>query len=129
MQEWTLEAKNGGNIQLTFVSFDLLESCEYEDTFPYNYVCTCVDDYVEVFYGSYSEKFCGDKLPRTITSCGSSMVIKFHSDSSVTGAGFRAEWEELSTSTPCPNSIVSHEDYPNSNYPNNTDEVTIFILL
>ena len=121
MQEWRLTSENGGNIQLTFVSFDLEDqpSCAY--------------DWVEVLYGVYSEKLCGgengDYLPGPFTSCGSSMVIKFHSDGGVTAAGFRAEWEELSTSTPCPNSIVSHEDYPNSNYPNNTDEVTIFILL
>ena len=116
LQEWTLEAQNGGNIQLTFVSFDV----EYHPS--------CAYDYVEVMYGDYSEKFCGgengDYLPGPFTSCGSSMVIKFHSDSSVTGAGFRAEWEELTTTTPC----SSNRDYPNSDTPDNLDQVEPSVL-
>ena len=106
MQEWTLQSENGGNIQLTFVSFDL------------EYHSSCSYDYVEVLYGDYSEKFCGGE--NGAFCGGSSMVIKFHSDGSRTGAGFRAEWEELAT--PCP--IVSHAYYPNSNYPDNVDQVT-----
>ena len=102
LQEWTLTSENGGNIQLTFLSFDLEECSDYDDYYyEYTDECTCVYDYVEVSYGSYSEKFCGDTVPEVITSCGSSMVIKFHSDGATTGAGFRAEWEELATATPC----------------------------
>ena len=129
---WTLTSENGGNIQLTFVSFELeLEECnsEYyyidEDTYGYKDECTC-DDYVEVSYGSYKKKFCGNKVPETIISCGSSsMVIKFHSDSHTTGAGFRAEWEELPTTPICnaANCLTYPDDYPCS-YPNNADEVT-----
>ena len=93
LQEWRLTSENGGNIQLTFVSFNV----EFDSS--------CSYDYVEVLYGDYSERFCGgengDYLPGPFTSCGSSMVVKFHSDGSRTGAGFRAVWEELSTSTPC----------------------------
>ena len=94
LQEWTLTSQNGGSIQLTFVSLNV----EYHPS--------CRYDYVEVIYRDYSERFCGgsggSNLPGPFTSCdSSSMVIKFHSDSSATGAGFRAEWEELSTSTPC----------------------------
>ena len=132
------------------MSFDLeYEKCvEDYDYYTYEYsdVCTCYD-YVEVFYGSYSEKFCGDIVPETITSCGSgssSMVIKFHSDSKSTGAGFKAVWEELTTcpttttttttTTPSPcvpstcdavNCLTYPTDnYPCSNYPDNADEVT-----
>ena len=107
LQEWTLTSENGGNIQLTFVSFDV----EYESS--------CGYDYVEVMYGDYSERFCGGE--NGAFCGGSSITIKFHSDGGVAGAGFRAEWEELSTSTPCP--IVSHAYYPNSNYPDNVDQV------
>ena len=92
------------------------------------YESSCNYDYVEVVYGEYSEKFCGgengDYLPGPFTSCGSSMVVKFHSDNIVTGIGFRAVWEELTTTTPCLPSIVSHEGYPYINYPNNVDEVS-----
>merc|ERR1712241_1261840 len=86
--------------------------------------CTC-DDYVEVSYGSYSEKFCGDTVPEVITSCGSSMVIKFHSDEFTTRPGFRAEWEEIPTSTPPCNAdscLTSHAGHPCINYPDNADE-------
>ena len=101
---------------LTFESFDV----EYDSN--------CGSDWVEVAYGEFSERLCGgengDYLPGPFTSCGSSMVVKFRSDNIVTGTGFRAVWEELTTSTSCPNSIMSHEDYPNSNYPNNIEKVT-----
>ena len=148
LQVWTLTSENGGNIQLTFVSFDLEECSDYDySTYEYTDECTCQFDYVEVSYGSYSEKFCGDIVPETITSCGSgssSMVIKFHSDSDTTGAGFKAVWEELST---CPTSTTTTttttpspcvpstcdavncltyptDNYPCSSYPDNADEVT-----
>ena len=128
LQVWTLTSENGGNIQLKFGSFDLEEcNSEYyyidEYTYEYKDECTC-DDYVEVSYGSYSERFCGDIVPEAITSCGSSMVIKFHSDGALTGAGFRAEWEELPTSCNADSCLTSHADYPCSNYPDNTDKVT-----
>ena len=121
LQEWTLQSENGGNIQLTFVSFDV------------EYHSSCAYDYIEVMYGDYSERFCGgengDYLPGPFTSCGSSMVIKFHSDSSATRTGFRADWEKISTATPCSTiRILSHADYPNSNYPDNLDQVEALIL-
>ena len=99
-QVWTLEAENGGSIQLTFESFDLeKEECDYDyeynySTYEYTEECTC-PDYVEVSHGSYSEQFCGDMVPEPITSSGSSMVIKFYSDSGETGTGFRAVWIEV----------------------------------
>ena len=126
LQAWTLTSENGGNIQLAFESLHL-EECDYEYndyTYEYSDECTCYD-YVEVSYGSHSDKFCGDRVPEAIISCGSSsMVIKFHSGSDITRAGFRAVWEEVSTSTPCPTRIESHNDYPNTNYPTNVDKVT-----
>ena len=97
-QVWTLEAENGGSIQLTFESFDLeKEECDYDydySTYEYTEECTC-PDYVEVSYGSYSEQFCGDMVPEPITSSGSSMVIKFHSDSLINAPGFHAVWTEV----------------------------------
>ena len=114
MQEWTLTSENGGNILLTFVSFDIRYGYYCFD--GYDDDCYCDSDYVEVSYGSYSEKFCGDTVPEIITSCGSSVVVKFHSDGWSTKAGFRAEWEELATTTPC----STNRDYPNSD---NVDQV------
>ena len=131
LQAWTLTSENGGNIQLAFESLHL-EECDYEYndyTYEYSDECTCVYDYVEVSYGSHSEKLCGDIVPETITSCGGrSMVIKFHSNSRTTGAGFRAAWEELpriTTTCDAANCLTFPADkYPCSNYPNRADEVT-----
>ena len=122
---WTLTSENGGNILLTFQSFDVqCQSC-------------CGNDYMEVLYGHYSERLCGgengDYLPGPFTSCGSSITLKFHSDNLETRPGFRAEWEELATSTPCcvpstcdaANCLTYPADnYPCSNYPDNTNKVT-----
>ena len=103
---------------LTFESFDV----EYDSN--------CRSDWVEVAYGEFSERLCGgengDYLPGPFTSCeGSSMVVKFHSNWGITGTGFRAVWEELTTATPCPagGSIQSHADVWNIDYPNNVDQV------
>ena len=86
-------------------------------------------------YDDYSEKFCGDTVPEAITSSGSSMVVKFHSDGSRTGAGFRAVWEEITITTlpPCVPSTCdaascltypNTDNYPCSQYSNNDDEVS-----
>ena len=149
LQEWTLSPENGGNIQLTFISFDL-QKCDndnyeeeeysgYYDEEEYSgyyyqnpYECTNCLDYVEVSYGSNSEKLCGDIVPETITSCGGrSMVIKFHSNSRTTGTGFRAAWEELpriTTTCDAANCLTYPADNPCSNYPDNADEVTNTII-
>ena len=79
-EEWTLEAPEEHIIQLTFESFDI----EYSSSCPY--------DWVEVSYGSYSEKFCGSSIPGPFNSTGPTMTVKMHTDSSVTGTGFRAVW-------------------------------------
>ena len=85
LQEWTLAPENGGNIELTFIFvFDVEEdkNCSY--------------DYVEVSHGNYSERFCGGSLRGSvITSSGTSIVVTFHTDSSVTGLGFQAKWREV----------------------------------
>ena len=94
---WTLESKNGGKIQLTFESFNLQACSNYDSsTFEYLDECSC-PDYVEVSYGSYSERFCNYIVPDTLslTSSGSSMVIKFHSDSLINAPGFHAVWTEV----------------------------------
>ena len=83
-QNWPLRAQGaGGKIRLIFTSFDV----EAERN--------CGYDYVEVSFGSFSRKYCGDSLPEPITSTGSTMSVKFHSDQSVTKSGFRAVWTEV----------------------------------
>ena len=89
------------------------------------YLFLC-NDFVEVTYEDFSETFCGDTVPEAITSSGSSMVVKFHSDGSKAGAGFRAVWEELPPCGSCEtaNCLTYPADYPCSQYPNNIDKVT-----
>ena len=82
---WTLEPPEGHIIQLTFESFDINDHSQ------------CRDDFVEVSYGSYREKFCGSSIPGPFTSTGPTMTVKIHTDGSVTGTGFRAVWTSEST--------------------------------
>ena len=89
-----MEVPNG--FELTFKSFDIEahSSCDY--------------DWVEVSYGSYSQKFCGpnsngeyyngngdnlgSSIPGPFTSTGLTMTVKMHTDGSVNWTGFRAVW-------------------------------------
>ena len=82
IQEWQLEVPNG--FELTFKSFDIEahSSCDY--------------DWVEVSYGSYSEKFCGTSIPGPFTSTGPTMTVRMHTDGYGTRTGFRALWGDSS---------------------------------
>ena len=56
---------------------------------------SCSYDWVEVSYGSYSEKFCGSTIPEPFTSTGQTMTVRFQTDGSVVGLGFSAVWREV----------------------------------
>ena len=75
----------GTQLKLTFESFSL-EVDYYDD---------CSYDYVEVSFDGYSEKFCGDSIPPSITSSGNSMTVKFVSDIDYDYDGFNAVWESV----------------------------------
>ena len=57
----------------------------------------CIYDYIEISYEGFSWKYCGDgsNIQKPFISSGSTMTIKFHSDSDVSGTGFFAKWEEI----------------------------------
>ena len=83
-QVWQLEAPTDGlHILLTFETFEL------ED--PSSIRGSCYD-YVEISYDSYNRRYCGSSIPEPITSTGSSMKVKFHTDASHAFTGFRATW-------------------------------------
>ena len=85
-QEWQLEASSSdGRIQLTIINLDL-EAHESG---------ACVYDYLEIFFNSFSWKYCGDKIPPPFISSGTSMRVKFHSDNIGAKTGFLFKWEEL----------------------------------
>ena len=52
-------------------------------------------DYLEISYGSFSWKYCGDKVPPPLISSGTSMRVKFHSDNIGAKTGFLFKWEKL----------------------------------
>ena len=72
-------------IQLSFSSFDV------------EYHSRCGYDWVEVSYGSYSEKFCGRSNPGPVTSTGPTMTVRMHTDGSATRSGFMAVWTTTRT--------------------------------
>ena len=85
---WTLQPPEGHIIQLTFESFDIEGSnrCDY--------------DWVEVSYGSYTEKFCGTSIPGPFTSTGPTMTVRMHTTRTgyeTTRTGFRAVWGDSSS--------------------------------
>ena len=84
-QLWSLSVEPGTQLKLTFESFSL-EVDYYDD---------CSYDYVEVSFDGYSEKFCGDSIPPSITSSGNSMTVKFFSDDYYYDDGFSADWESV----------------------------------
>ena len=85
MQEWQLEVPNGGYVQLVFESFFI----EWASS------TGCDFDWVEVSYGSYSERFIGKSIPGPFTSTGQTMTVKMHTEYNV-ASGFRAVWGDSS---------------------------------
>ncbi|TRY89102.1 hypothetical protein DNTS_004573 [Danionella cerebrum] len=85
---WTITSSPGNGLELSFIMFQLQQSSD------------CSNDYLEVRKGHSTGdlvgRFCGDSLPSNYTSItGHILWIKFVSDSSVSGAGFRAVFSHL----------------------------------
>ena len=97
MQEWQLRSPNG-YIQLVFISFNVEEGQNTLVNGQWTRTCNdTVGDWVEVSYGSFSEKFCGTSIPGPFTSTGPTMTVRMHSDGNMkTGRGFRAVWLDTS---------------------------------
>uniref|UniRef100_A0A671NKB8 CUB domain-containing protein n=1 Tax=Sinocyclocheilus anshuiensis TaxID=1608454 RepID=A0A671NKB8_9TELE len=88
---WTITSSPGNRLQLSFIMFQLQQSSD------------CSNDYLEVreghSTGTLDGRFCGDSLPSNYTSImGHILWIQFVSDSSVSGAGFRAVFSHCSQS-------------------------------
>ena len=101
MQEWQLQVPNG-YIQLVFTSIDIEADS------------SCRWDWVEVSYGSYSEKFCGSSTPGPFTSTGPTITVRMHTNGEVTRTGFSAVW----TGTSSVGGTIMSQNHP-SNYNNN----------
>lgn len=82
---WTIQMPVGARITLNWQNIDI----EAQDT--------CNYDYVQLRNGNSSTsplvgKYCGKAPPATFTSTGNSLYIKFVSDTSSTGNGFRLSY-------------------------------------
>ena len=81
-----LEADTGYKVHLTFEAFDIEDHRR------------CSWDWVEVSYGSFSQKYCGSSIPGPFVS-ESAITVKVHTDGSVTESGFSATWTTTTTTT------------------------------
>ena len=80
---WQLEAPADGlQILLTFETFHL-------ETPHTNGSCY---DFVEISDETSSQRYCGASIPDPLVSTGTSLNVKFHTDSFIAGTGFRATW-------------------------------------
>ncbi|KAL3278791.1 hypothetical protein HHI36_016314 [Cryptolaemus montrouzieri] len=86
--DWTIEAQEGFNVQLTFLTFELENeiNCEY--------------DHVEIFNGPDSSgqsygKYCGTNKPAVIFSTHEGLLLRFRSDHSMVAKGFSVVYEAV----------------------------------
>ncbi|KAF7655501.1 hypothetical protein LDENG_00055110 [Lucifuga dentata] len=87
LYQWRIKVPDGERVRLTFTSFELVPE-----------VC---GDFVQVFDGDKAGsaslgKFCGNKIPKPVESSGSSMVVRFKTDNSLTSKGFSATYTKSS---------------------------------
>uniref|UniRef100_A0A336L7R2 Metalloendopeptidase n=1 Tax=Culicoides sonorensis TaxID=179676 RepID=A0A336L7R2_CULSO len=126
--EWTIEADNNRNVQLTFLTFEVEEekACSY--------------DYVEI-YGSFDEssgplqgRYCGVNNPPEIISTHEALLVRFKSDDTMGFKGFSAsyvavdpfdEFDEMNSDsaevTPFPGSL-HHIRYAHGEFDEDEDE-------
>lgn len=88
---WTIEARGGYNVKLSFLTFDIEDEkdCEY--------------DYVEIFSGMDSSglsygKSCGTKKPFDIISTHEALLVRFKTDDTLVGKGFSLVYEAVEAS-------------------------------
>ncbi|XP_038652379.1 cubilin [Scyliorhinus canicula] len=81
---WNIQATAGNTINYTFTAFSLnFKSCQ--------------SDWLKLYDGPSAQSrlidtFCGNTLPPSGRSSGSSLYVTFHSDSSFSGNGFQMLW-------------------------------------
>ncbi|XP_067869413.1 cubilin isoform X2 [Heterodontus francisci] len=109
---WTIQATAGNTINYTFTAFSL-NSCHLV--------------WLKLYDGPSAQSqlidtFCGNTLPPSGRSSGSSLHVAFHSDTSFSGNGFQMRWFQNGCGGELlgPNGGFSSPGYPNS-YPHNRE--------
>uniref|UniRef100_A0A3P8SX64 Cubilin n=1 Tax=Amphiprion percula TaxID=161767 RepID=A0A3P8SX64_AMPPE len=111
---WTITSSPGNRVQLSFIVFHLQGDSG------------CQNDYLEIREGTSTGplvgRFCGDSLPSNYTSVvGHILWVKFVSDASTSGAGFRATFSHLyGIDVVGESGQIASPLYPRT-YPNNAD--------
>uniref|UniRef100_A0A3B5L191 Cubilin n=1 Tax=Xiphophorus couchianus TaxID=32473 RepID=A0A3B5L191_9TELE len=114
---WVITVPNGEAVQIDF-----------EEDFYIEPTASCSFDYLELRDGSslnsdLISRLCGNTRPSTQHSKGSSMLLRFRTDSSVTHRGFKAKYSIAS----CGGTYIGQTGeihspgFPGSNYPENSN--------
>lgn len=82
--QWTIEAKPGQSVRITFLEFSLQDGDQCEA----DYVEISENEYDGIFYG----RFCGKALPPDIVSTKEVIVIQLVTDEDMTMDGFLIEY-------------------------------------
>uniref|UniRef100_A0A4W3GHQ2 Bone morphogenetic protein 1-like n=1 Tax=Callorhinchus milii TaxID=7868 RepID=A0A4W3GHQ2_CALMI len=83
--QWLVKAEEGYGVELIFQTFEIEEEAD------------CGYDYMELFDGSDDSaprlgRFCGSGPPEEIYSAGDAIVIRFHTDDTISKKGFHARY-------------------------------------
>ncbi|XP_026996788.2 bone morphogenetic protein 1-like isoform X2 [Tachysurus fulvidraco] len=83
--EWVISAEKGFGVKLIFNIFDLEDEAK------------CTYDYIELFDGSDTKaprlgRYCGSGPPDDIYSAGDAIVIKLHTDDTISKKGFHIQY-------------------------------------
>ncbi|XP_068604308.1 cubilin [Brachionichthys hirsutus] len=113
---WVITVPNGEAVQIDF-----------EDEFYIEPVSSCAYDYLELRDGSTSNaelisRLCGSNRPPTQRSTGSSMLLRFRTDTSITHQGFKAKYSIATCGGTFigQRGVVSSPGFPGTNYPDSS---------
>ncbi|XP_017013207.2 cubilin homolog [Drosophila takahashii] len=108
--DWHLTGRTDYQMEIQLDFFDLEQSRN------------CSGDYLEVRNGGGRDsplmgRFCGTNIPTSIPSFGNELRILFHSDSAISGRGFRLRWRVLAFqcggSLRSSTGVIESPKYPN----------------